>query len=92
MRCCSIRPPAAPSPSSGSSREWWDRLGIDRGEAELELRGEGQLVWDLDAGHFRSFDLEARVEVELEMGGSRGTLTLGASGLGNWSSEVLEDD
>lgn len=76
----------------GSQLGWWERLGIDEGEFELEVRGEGQLVWDLDAGHFHSFELEARAEFDLQLAASWGNLSLGANARGTWSSEVLEDD
>ena len=44
-------------------------LGLDDGRSDLEfslawsLEGEGELLWDLEAGHFRSFRLESEVEI-----------------------------
>ena len=47
---------AVPMPEGGDMA-----LTLDFSEAVCVLKGEGELLWDLEAGRFRSFTLDARV-------------------------------
>jgi hypothetical protein len=48
-------------------------IRVDRHRMRVALDGKAELVWDIDAGHATSFELEARVELELDMAWSQGS-------------------
>jgi len=60
---------AVPLPDDGETA-----IELDFSEAVCVLQGGGELVWDLEAGRFRSLTLDARVGIVIDTGA---TLTVG---------------
>ncbi|MBL8859935.1 MAG: hypothetical protein JNL28_15615 [Planctomycetes bacterium] len=45
-----------------------DELEIDHLDIEFRFEGEGELVWDLAAGHFKSFTLSGQASIKSDQG------------------------
>jgi hypothetical protein len=43
-------------------------ISYDYADVEFELEGEGELLWNLDAGHLHQFELEGDVAMAMDMG------------------------
>lgn len=75
-----------------------DELRPREVEVALEIDGQGELLWDMDGGHFARFDLKSDLEVsldaelEVQAGDDRWTTawTFEASGEGAWSYVATE--
>jgi len=48
-------------------------MDFQSADVELAIEGEGTLLWDLEAGHFASFDLSADMSQTMDMAMSMGT-------------------
>jgi hypothetical protein len=67
---------------------WWLQFATHGAIVELELAGHGELLWDIESGHFAAFELEADCEVELELRAEWGRLEVEAEGSAHWSAEA----
>ena len=63
---------------------WWLQFATWGAFVDLDLSGRGELMWDVEAGHFASFELEADCEAELELRGEWGSIEVEAEGSAEW--------
>lgn len=75
----------------GERAPWWVRFGTEGAVVELEMKGEGELLWDLDGGHFATFELEVECEAELELRSAWATIEVEAEGAAVWHAEARLD-
>jgi len=68
---------------------WWLSFATQGAFVDLDLSGRGELLWDLEGGHFASFELEAECAVELEMRTDWGSIEVEAEGSAEWSAEAV---
>lgn len=76
-----IDPFLTPSPDT-----WIGRLLPDSVAADLDGRAWGRLLWDLEGGHAREFELQAELTVRLGARGARGGTPMHARG--TWFTKI----
>src|SRR5688572_31189807 len=71
---------------------WWLRFATLGAFVELELHGQGELLWDLEGGHFASFELAAECEAELDVRGETYRIEVEAEGSAEWTARATRSE
>ncbi len=78
--------------SEDAEDAWWLRFATQGAIVALELLGRGELLWDIEEGHFASFELKADCDAELELRGDWGSIEVEAKGSAEWSAEAARSE